>query len=489
MAKIIIIGAGFGGVSAAALLAKKGHDVTVIDNNDMAGGKARLWKKKGFIFDMGPSWYLMPDVFKKFYKEIGLNPIKELKLKRLDPSYRIYFGKKDIIDVNSSLKENYALFDKLENNGGNNLKEYLRLAKFQYDTAMNQFIYKDYKSVFDFFNKDLIVKGSQLRVFESLDKYTKRYFINPKSRKILEYTMVFLGGSPKNTPALYSIMSHIDFNLGVWYPVGGIGSVVDVIKKNSEKNGAKFIFKCSATHIVVNEKKAVGVKTNKGFFDADIVIVNTDYHHAETKLLENKYCSYPESYWSKKVIAPSAFIIYLGVKGKISGLEHHTLFLENDWMKHFNQIFDCPEWPINPSYYVCCPSKTDPSVAPSDSENLFILVPIASGLKDNKKIRDSYYRKIISHIEMTLGEKFSERIILKRIFTLNDFRDDYNSYKGTALGMAHTLLQTAAFRPKHKSKKVKNLYYTGQYCHPGIGMPMTIISSQILCNEVIGKDL
>lgn len=483
--KIIIIGAGFGGISAAALMAKKGHDVTVIDNNEMAGGRAKLWKNKGFTFDMGPSWYLMPDVFNNFYKKIGLNPKKELKIVRLDPSYRIYFGENDKLDVRSSINRNYKLFDKLEKNGAKNLKEYLNKAKFQYDTAMNQFIYKEYETIFDFINKDILIKGAKLRVFESLDRYTKRYFVNPRSRKILEYTMVFLGGSPKNTPALYSIMSHIDFNLGVWYPIGGLGKIVEVIKTNAEKNNAKFIFRCSAKKIRIIEGKVMGVETNKGFMNADTIIVNADYHHAETKLLEERYQSYKEKYWKKRIMAPSAFMIYLGINRKIDGLKHHTLFLENDWIKHFNEIFDDPKWPDKPSYYVCCSSKTDNTVAPKGCENIFILVPIASGIKDTKNIRERYYNKTLTHLEKTLNVDIRKHIIVKRIFTLDDFRKDYNSYRGTALGLSHTLTQTAVFRPRHKSKKVKGLYYTGQYCHPGIGVPMCIISSEILCDEVI----
>jgi phytoene desaturase len=496
---IVIIGSGFGGLAASALLSKQGHNVTLLEKNDSHGGRARVWKSKGFTFDMGPSWYLMPDVFEKFYHELGTSPDKELKLKLLSPSYRIFFGKnKDkngqdvnkIVDVDSG-KRGYDLFDTLEKDGTLKLKKYLKQSEYQYNIAMDGFIYKEYNSIFDMISYKTMVEGSKLKVFDNMDKFTRRFFDSDEARKILEYNLVFLGGDPKNTPALYSIMAHIDFNMGVWYPIGGLGEVTTSIMNIAKNNGAKFVFNSPVNKILVEDGKVKGVSVKKGnkniIYDADIVISNADYQFTETKLLEDKYVSYPQKFWDKKIVAPSAFIVYLGLNKKIKNLKHHNLFLENDWMKHFREIFENPTWPENPSYYICCPSKTDSTVAPKGCENMFILVPVASGIVDNDKVRKTYFNKTISHVEKLLGEKISKNILVKRIFSLNDFKNDYNAFKGTALGISHTLLQTGYFRPHQRSKKVKNLFYVGQYTHPGIGMPMAIISSQIV-SDIIKKE-
>jgi phytoene desaturase len=485
--KILIIGAGYGGLSAAALLSKDGYDVTVIEKNDQPGGRAMLYETNGYKFDMGPSWYLMPDIFEKFYQQLGKNINKELKLIRLDPAYRIYFGPKDSVDISPNMKKNLALFESIEPGSSKQFKKYLEKSKYQYDVSIKHFLYKPYFNVTDFFNKKIMIEGPKLKLFQSLDSYMSTYFKSDKLKKILEYTMVFLGGSPKNTPALYSLMSHVDFNLGVWYPKGGMNAVARSIHKIAEENGAKFIFGEEVKKINVTNKKAVSLTTNKKTYHADKIIVNADYAHAELNLLEQKHQTYNKKYWETRTIAPSGYIMYLGLKKKIPGLKHHTLVLDHDWIRHFNDIFEKPSWPENPSYYVCCPSKTEKEMAPKGKENIFVLVPVAPGLKDTDEIRNQYYDKILAHLETTLGTKIKEHVEVKRIFTHRDFSKTFNAYKGTALGLTHSLLQTAIFRPKHKSKKVKNLYYTGQYTNPGVGVPMTIISSQIL-REVIKKE-
>lgn len=482
--KVIIIGAGFGGLSAAALLANKGYDVTVLEKNSSHGGRGRVWKEKGFIFDMGPSWYLMNDVFEKFFEELGEKPENYYKLKRLDPAYRIFFGNNKQLDIRADINKNRETFEKLEKGGAKKFDEYLKKSEYQYNIAMKDFIYKEYNKLTDMFSLKMLVEGSKLHVFENMDRYTKRYFNNSEARKILEYTLVFLGGSPKNTPAMYNIMSHIDFNMGVWYPDGGISAVADAIYKIAKKKGVKFKFDEPVEQIITENGKATTVKTNKALYKADIVISNADYAHTELKLLDQKSRTYDKKYWAKRVYAPSAFIIYLGIKGKIKSLTHHNLFFENDWQKHFDEIFNNPKWPKEPSYYISCPSKTDKKVAPKGHENIFVLVPVAPGLKDDEVTREEYYNKTMTHIENLLGEKIRDKIVVKRIYSHRDFYNDYNAYKGTALGLSHTLMQTAVLRPRQKSRKVKNLYYTGQYTHPGIGVPMVIISSQILANNV-----
>ncbi|MGA1794139.1 MAG: phytoene desaturase family protein [Thermoplasmatota archaeon] len=483
--KAVVVGAGIGGMSAAALLARDGFDVTIVEKNDQPGGRAIVHKDKGFMFDMGPSWYLMPEVFEDFFKEFGKAPSDYYELKRLDPSYKVFFGKERFFTFPADLEGTKRIFDSVEPGSGDKLEEYLGSAKYQYDIAMGQFIYKEYSSIFDFLNRKLVFEGTKLHIFDSLDGYIKRFIKDKDLRKVLEYTIVFLGGSPYNSPAMYALMSHVDFNLGVWYPMGGMVELSKAFHRLCLELGVEFRLGEEVKKVLVEKGRAKGVETEKGKLGADLVIVNADYPHSETQLLEKGQRTYDERYWSKKAIAPSCVLMYIGLDKNLDGLEHHNLYLSDGWDEHFASIFDRPAWPDNPSYYVCCPSKTDPSVAPKGKENLFFLVPVAAGLEDTDDVRERYFRTTISHLEGLLGEKILDHIISKRIVTHRDFSSLYNAYKGTALGLAHTLRQTAVFRPGHRSRKVKDLYYTGQYTHPGIGVPMVIISSQILSKEIL----
>ncbi len=487
MKNVVIIGAGIGGLSAGALLAKKGYNVTILEKNSQPGGRAGVWKKNGFVFDMGPSWYLMPDVFEKFFKIFGEKPENFFKLKKLDPSYRIFFEGEGITDIPSDYRKTMELFKTFEENGDKKLGLYLKQSEFLYKESLKHFIYRDYRSFKDFFRKEIILNGPKMHIFDNLAKFIGRYFSEDKLKKILSYSIVFLGGSPKNTPALYSMMSYIDFKMGVWYPMGGINELVSSLVALCKRHNVKIYYNQPVSGYKFSDKKITHVKSGKKEYGADLVVVNADYAFAETKLLPEKFQTYPEKYWNKKTIAPSAFILYLGIGKKLKKLKHHNLFLEKNWEEHFEEIFNKPSWPANPSYYICAPSKTDPSVAPAGKENLFILVPVSSNLKDNVKNRKIYRDKILKHLEELIGEKFIDDIEVERIFSINDFSTLYNSYKGTALGLSHMLMQSALFRPSHKSKKVNNLYYTGQYTHPGIGMPVCLISSQIV-SEMIESD-
>ncbi len=484
---IVIIGSGFGGLSSAALLAKDGHKVTVLEKNDMPGGRARVWKKDGFVFDMGPSWYMMPEIFDNYFAKFNKKTSDYYSIKRLDPSYRVFFGKDDFVDIPTDVNKTKALFESIEAGSGQKLQEYLDQAKYQYEVSMKEFIYKDYNSIFDLFNWRMLSEGRKLHVFDTLAKFTRRYFKSEKLRKILEYSMVFLGGAPNNTPAIYSVINHADLNLGVWYPMGGFGKVVESFVKLGDQFGVKYIYNSPVTDFEYKDNKIVSVKCGDRFYDADVVINNADYYHMDQQLLDPKFRDYSPTYWGKRTVAPSAFILYVGLNKKLKNIDHHTLFLDEDWVEHFNTIFSNPDWPQHPSYYVCSPSVSDPSVAPEGYENLFFLAPIASGLEDNEEIHKHLKENIYSRFENITGQNIRDSIVVERIFSGQDFTESYNAFKGTGLSLAHTLMQTAYFRPRMRSKKLSNLYHVGHYTQPGVGVPMVVISGEIVANKILNE--
>ncbi len=480
----VVIGAGFGGLSAAALLARDGWNVSIVERNDSAGGRARWWKKDGFVFDMGPSWYLMPEVFERFFSSFGVSRERYYGLSRLDPGYRVSFAPGEAVDVPADAEATCELFERFEPGGGKALRAYLDQARYRYDIAMREFLYREYRSPLDFFNARMMIEGTRMQVMSSLDRAVRKLFRDRRSRQILEYAMVFLGTAPSAAPALYSLMSHVDLNLGVWYPDGGLAGAADGIRRLAADQGATLHLSTEATEIVVRGGRAVGVGTSGGEIPADLVVVGADYHHAETVLLPEEYRSYSEGYWRKRVVAPSMFILYLGVGRTLPSLRHHNLYFSDPWEEHFDTIFGRPRWPEEPCFYLSCISKTDPASAPAGKENLFVLVPTAAGLDDDDAQRHSYAERLLRHVERITGESITDSIELMRIYSQRDFSGDYHAYRGTALGLAHTLLQTAAFRPSHRSRKVRGLWYTGQYTHPGVGVPMTLISSEVVCREI-----
>lgn len=484
MKKVIVIGAGLGGLATAIQLARKGFNVTVLEKNDQIGGRARVYKKNGFSFDMGPSWYMMPDVFDAFFKWVGAAPDTYYKLKKLDTHYKIFLQNGNEYTVFSDLQKNVELFEKTEQGAGENLLKYLASAKFLYDFVIGDLIYYDHTSLRPLMQKRLVQNAHKLKLLHSFDAEIKRFFRNEDLQKVLEFTTVFLGGSPYNTPAFYTLISHTDFNLKIWHPIGGIHKIVEAMKVLCKENGVRIKAKEAVKKIDVVKGVAHRVITEKSEYDADIVICNADYHHCETQLLDPKWQTYPESYWKKKTLSPTAFVIYLGLNKKVRNMEHHNFYFDDSWTTHFKDVFKSPKWPKTPSYYVHVPTITDPSLAPKNHDILYFLVPVAPGLKDSTKTREYFAKKVIKHYEKITGESISEHILIKRIFSHRDFIHDYNSYKGTAFGLAHTLTQTAFMRPKNKSKKVNNMYYAGQYTNPGIGMPLCLISSRIVTNLI-----
>jgi 1-hydroxy-2-isopentenylcarotenoid 3,4-desaturase len=482
MARIIVIGGGIGGLASAALLAHTGHEVVLVEKNEQLGGRASVLRQDGFVFDMGPSWYLGPDIFERFFALLDEKPSDHYELTQLDPAYRLVFADR-IIDIRSDSVLNEELFASLEPDGAQKLRSFLAEAKRLYEDS-RFFLEKEYRTPLDMLDPRLARIGMSFELFRSLERFIARRFSSEEARRILMYTIVFLGGSPKNTPGIYSLMSHMDLGLGVWYPQGGITSLVAALERIARDRGVTVRLNEPVKRIVVTDGRATGVEIEGEILTADHVVANADYHHVETQLLDTAYRSYDEAYWGKRTVAPSAFLLYLGVEGVVENLAHHTLLLEHDWQQHFNDLFEKPSWPQEPSMYVCAPSKTDPSVAPEGSESLFVLVPVAAGLRDTPKIRARYRELVLDELERTTGP-IRDRIRFERSFSVADFSERYNAYRGTALGLSHTLMQTGSFRPLQRSKKVANLSYVGHFTHPGVGVPMVLISAQIVA-RIIG---
>ncbi len=485
---VIIIGSGIGGLGSAALLSKSGFQVTVIEKNKTLGGRANIFEAEGYTFDMGPSWYLMPDVFEHYFELLGEKVSDHLDLVKLSPSYRVFFANDKelpIVDIHSDLEKDLPLFEKLEPGITPKIKEYLKRSGEQYVMAKETFMYRNLGSSLDFLSWKVIKKGIELNPFQTMQSYLNKWFKSDRLKKILEYTLVFLGSDPAKTPAMYNIMNAIDFNMGVYYPKGGIYEIVKALIRINDKHGTKFMTEAPISGIIVENKQAVGVKLENGNkIEADIIISNADLWFTETQLLNRKYQTYPESYWEKSILSPSAFIMYLGLDRKLDILSHHNLRFGEDWKQNFKQLFDTPQLPEDPSYYICKPTETDSDLSPPETDNLFVLVPIPPGLNLSDSDMTNYRQKILNLMKGDLNlPKIEDYIVYERSYWSDDFKRDYNAYKGTALGLAHTLKQTIR-RPLNKSKKVKNLYYVGAGTSPGIGMPICLISAELVYKRI-----
>jgi phytoene desaturase len=486
---LIVIGSGIGGLGVAGLFSKKGYQVTVLEKNGNFGGRANIFEADGFKFDMGPSWYLASDIFEHYFKLVGEKVEDHLDLVRLSPSYRIFFKDRNMqVDIQSDIEKDCATFDRIEPGAGEQLKKYLRQSEYQYNVATNFFMFKNYDTIFDFFNRRVMTEGQKLSVFSKMHTFVSRFFKSEELRQIMEYTMVFLGTSPYEAPALYNLMSHMDFNQGVFYPQGGFYELIKALVRIAEKNGATLRANCPVAEIIVKNGKAAGVKLENGeIVEANLVVSNADMQFTETNLLDTAHQTYPDKYWKKRILAPSAFIMYLGIKEKLPGLIHHNLLFSQDWRKNFAEIYKNPQLPLDPSLYVCAPSVTDSSVAPAGKENLFVLVPIASGLEINEAEKEKYADAVLAIMEREMNlPNLREKIEYKRLYTVSDFAADYNSYRGTALGLAHTIWQTAIFRPNNFSKKVRDLYYVGAGTNPGIGTQICLISAELVYKRIHG---
>ncbi len=485
MRRVVIIGAGFSGLSAACFLAKEGYEVTVLEKNEAPGGRARRFHAEGFTFDMGPSWYWMPDVFENFFSHFNKKPSDYYELIRLDPSYQIIYGPNDNLKVPAREDSLLKIFESIEPGASKMLSKFLAEAGMKYDLAMKELVFRPGLSLTEFFSYDLLKGLLRLHIFESMSAHVRRFFTSPKLIQLLEFPVLFLGAKPERIPSLYSMMNYADIVLGTWYPMGGIYKIIEAMVSLATSMGVQFQYSSPVERIETSSTEATGVIVDGEFHPFDYVVASADYHHVEQELLPLKQRRYDESYWNKQVLAPSSMIYYLGVNKRIAGLAHHNLFFDEDFTQHAVEIYDKPQWPSAPQFYVCCPSKTDRSTAPPGCENIFILIPVATGLTDTESIRNQYLVTILDRVERATGESISEHIVFSRSYAHADFIEDYNAYKGNAYGLANTLMQTANLKPSIVNKKLRNLFYTGQLTVPGPGVPPAIISGQIAATQLI----
>ncbi|MFC7046669.1 phytoene desaturase family protein [Halobacteriaceae archaeon GCM10025711] len=482
---VVVVGGGFGGLSTACYLADAGAEVTLLEKNEQLGGRASRLERDGFRFDMGPSWYLMPDVFERFFGRFGHEPADFYDLERLDPHYRVFFKDGDRVDVSADKAAVKQTFEAYEDGAASAFESYLDESEYTYEVGMDRFVYRDRTTPRDFVSLDVLRSAPGLSLLGTMDDHVADYFDHPKLRQLVQYSLVFLGGAPSNTPALYNLMSHVDFNLGVYYPEGGMGGVVDALVDLAHELGVETHVDSEVTALEPYTR-GFTVRTADGdAYRTDLVVSDASYAHTEQALLDEEYRQYDADYWADRTNAPSAFLLYLGVEGDVDELAHHTLVLPTDWEPHFTEIFDHPAWPEDPAYYVCVPSQTDDSVAPDGHSNLFVLVPIAPGLEDGPDVRASYRDKVLADLAEHTGVDVRDRIVFEESFSVSDFSERYNAYDGTALGLAHTLRQTAFFRPPHRSKTLPRLYFTGADTTPGIGVPMCLISGELTADYVV----
>ncbi|APG65512.1 phytoene dehydrogenase [Tenacibaculum todarodis] len=481
--KIHIIGSGFSSLSAACYLAKAGFEVTVLEKNNTIGGRARQLLKENFTFDIGPTWYWMPDVFEKFFADFDKTPSDFYELEKLDPAYQVYFDKEDSITIPGSLEEIYEVFEAEEKGSSKHLKEFLKSAKYNYDVSINDLVYKPGVSPLELITPVTIGKVSQF--FSTIRKQVRKKIKSKKLIQILEFPVLFLGAKPSNTPAFYNFMNYADFGLGTWHPKGGMYKVIEAMETLAASLNVTFKTNANVQEITVNELgEAIGLVVNEEFIPSDIILSGADYYHTET-LVPEKYRQYSEKYWDKKVFAPSSLLFYVGFDKKLENVCHHTLFFDTDFDVHAKTIYDSPSWPKEPLFYASFPSVTDGSFAPINKEAATFLIPLAPGIKDTPEIREKYFNIIIERLEKLTNQSVKDAILFKESFCVNDFVKDYNSYKGNAYGLANILTQTAFLRPKIKSKKVKNLFFTGQLTVPGPGVPPALISGKIASDLIL----
>lgn len=482
--KITVIGSGVAGLSSAAFLAKAGHEVTVLEKNATTGGRARQFQTEdGFVFDMGPSWYWMPEVFEQFYNKFGYTTSDFYDLKRLDPSYRIFWEDGSADDVPADMQAFEEWFEKMEPGSALKLRKFLADAAYKYKVGMQDLVYRPGLSWTEFADRRVLGGLMKMQLLSSFSKYIRTYFSNPKILSVLEFPILFLGATPEKTPALYSLMNYADIQLGTWYPMGGMHGIIQAFERIAREQGVEILTSQEVKGFVYNGNTITSTMTSDRQLLTDMVVSGADYRHTEN--LVNGFANYSDKYWNKREMAPSSLLFYVGVNKRVPGLRHHNLFFDEPFARHAHEIYTEPKWPTAPLFYLSCPSVTDPSVAPEGHENLFFLIPLAPDLKDDPEKHEHYFDMMLTRLEQHTGVSIRENIVYKRSYCLDDFKRDYHAFKGNAYGLANTLKQTAILKPKLRNKKLTNLFYTGQLTVPGPGVPPSIISGEIVAEQVL----
>ncbi len=481
--KIIVIGAGFSGLSTATELASKGYEVEIFEKNEQAGGRARVFQEKGFTFDMGPSWYWMPDIFDQYFERFGKKTSDFYTLKRLDPSYSVVLSDDEVVDMPADYGQLRSLFESIEPGAADSLDRFLEQAAYKYKVGIQEFVWKPSISISEFLSLRLLVDAIRMDVFQSFYTHVRKYFKSSTLLKLMEFPILFLGAISQNTPAMYSLMNFAEIKLGTWYPMGGMHQIVKGMVELAQSKGVQIRLNTQVTGFSIVGGEVKGVKTGNGVFEADAVVASADYHHVET-LLGESHRNYDEAYWDKRVMAPSSLLFYLGVNKRLPRLKHHNLFFDRDFSVHSHEIYTDPAWPSDPLFYASAPSVTDPSVAPEGCENLFLLIPVAPDLDDTEEMREKYFDQLMDRLEAYCGVSIRDAIVYKRSYAHKDFKQDYHAFKGNAYGLANTLMQTAFLKPSLKNKKVGNMFYTGQLTVPGPGVPPSLISGIVVAKEV-----
>jgi len=478
----LVIGAGFAGIAAATALAARGHRVTVLERHGMAGGRARVFEAEGFTFDMGPSWYWMPDVFEAYFKQFGSDVQRELNLVRLDPSYRVYFADGPL-DIPAGLEPLAEVFESLEPGAGNRLKAFMEEARTKYEIGMGRFVQKPAHSVLEFADLQTLKDATRLTLLRSFSAHARSYFSHPKILSIIEFPVLFLGAAPERTPALYSLMNYADTVLGTWYPMGGMHRIVEAMVRVAESHGVTFEYHADVAEIEETGGRVSGVRLRNGMSrEASTVIAAADYHHVEQHLLPQRWRRYDAKYWESRTMSPSSLLFYLGLDCRVPELQHHNLFFDTPFGPHAETIYTSKTWPENPLFYCSAPSRTDPSVAPEYGENLFLLVPLAPGLVEESDTRERYLEMMLERIQQHTGRDLRPHIVYQRGYAHRDFEADYRAFKGNAYGLANTLRQTAFLKPKLRSK-LPGLFFAGQLTTPGPGVPPSLISGEVAAAE------
>ena len=482
---VAVIGAGFAGLSAASFLARDGARVTLLERHAQAGGRARVFSAEGYTFDMGPSWYWMPDVFETYFQAFGHRVSEHYALDRLDPSYRVFFGDGQPVDMPAGLDELYALFESIEPGSARRLERFLAEAEYKYRVGIGEFVHRPGHNALDFAEWRVARAAVGLDMLRDMESYVERQFRDARLRQILKFPVLFLGATPGRTPALYSLMNYADLVLGTWYPRGGMHEIVRAMERVAREQGVEIRFGAEVEQVVVRDGRAVGVRVDGEVVPADAVVGAADYHHVEQHLLAPEHRQYTADYWERREMAPSSLLFYLGLDRRLSGLRHHNLFFDRSFDRHAAEIYTTPRWPSDPLFYVCVPSLTDPSCAPAGGENVFVLIPTAPDLGgDTEQVRDHYYDVVMERLERLTGQNVRDAVVYRRSYAEREFKADYNAFKGNAYGLANTLRQTAFFKPKMRSTKVAGLYYAGQLTTPGPGVPPSLISGQVVANEL-----